>query len=130
MSTDEVDGYLRTVAEPARSVLAELCALIVGCDERIRGEIKWNAPSFAIRDHFATTGVSPDGGVRLVLHTGARRRGDPRRVVIDDPGNLLEWRGADRAVVRFAGVSDVQSNAAALREIVGAWIDQTQGRAR
>lgn len=130
MSTDHIDAYLGGVPEPTRTALAELCRIIQSCDDRIRGEIKWNAPSFAIADHFATTGITPGGGIRLVLHTGARRKGDPQRLEIDDPGDLLDWRGADRAFVVFDGVSDVQQHEASLRTIVTEWIDQTQGSAR
>ena len=68
------------VPEPTRAALAELCRIIASSDPRVRAEIKWNAPSFAIDDHFATTGMLKAGGVRLVLHTGRRRTaGSPSR---------------------------------------------------
>ena len=92
----------------------------------MRAEIKWNAPSFTIDDHFATTGIVKTGGVRLVLHTGARRTGPARPLAIDDPQKLLEWKDADRAVVVFADEGDVRRNEQALTVILTEWIAQTQ----
>lgn len=126
MSNEAIDTYLRAVPEPTRSALAELCRIIEASDERVRGEIKWNAPSYAIDDHFATTGVERSGGVRLVLHTGARRVGAPREVVVDDLAGLLDWKSVDRAVAVFASADDVREHEAALHTIISGWIGETQ----
>lgn len=50
MTEDVVAAYLEGVPEPTRAALAELCRIIAGSDPRVRGEIKWNAPSFVIDD--------------------------------------------------------------------------------
>lgn len=125
--TATIDAYLTDAPEPARAALAELCRIVESSDERVRGEIKWNAPSFVIDEHFATLGLLKAGGVRLVLHTGARRRGAKRVLVIDDPEKLLDWKDTDRALIVLADVDDVRRNEAALRVIVREWIAQTQG---
>ncbi|SFS03719.1 protein of unknown function (DU1801) [Microbacterium sp. cf046] len=126
MTPDAVAVYLDGVPEPTRTALSELCRIIAGSDRRVRGEIKWNAPSFTIDDHFATTGLVKDGDIRLVLHTGARRRGEKRTLVIDDPDGLLEWKDADRAVAVFRSAEDVRAHEEALRAILSEWIAQTQ----
>ena len=126
MTSNAVDSYLEAVPEPPRAALTELCRIITSSDDRIRGEIRWNAPSFAIDDHFATTGIMKGGGIRLVLHTGARRISARRTIVIEDPEKLLEWRDADRAVALFETVDDVRQHEASLRAILTSWIDQTQ----
>jgi hypothetical protein len=126
VTDDPVAAYLDRVPEPTRAALSELCRIIATSDPRVRGEIKWNAPSFAIDDHFATTGILKADGIRLVLHTGARRRGAPRSIVIDDPEKLLDWKDADRAVAVFVDAADVRRNEAALRVILTEWIAQTQ----
>ncbi len=125
--TDTIDAYLTDVPEPARAALAELCRIIESSDERVRAGIKWNAPSFAIDDHFATTGLLKGGGIRLVLHTGAKRRRPKRVLVIDDPEKLLDWKDTDRALIALADVDDVRRNEMALRVILEEWIAQTQG---
>jgi len=126
VTQDAVAAYLDGVPEPTRAALAELCRIVAASDPRIRGEIKWNAPSFAIDDHFATTGILRTGGIRLVLHTGARRKGEPQLIVIDDPEKLLDWKDADRTVAVFADADDVRRNEAALGVIITEWIAQTQ----
>jgi hypothetical protein len=126
VTEEAVDAYLAGVPEPTRSALAELCRIIAASDPRIRGEIKWNAPSFAIDDHFATTGVLKTGGIRLVLHTGATRKGPTRAIVMDDPEELLDWKDADRAVAVFLDATDVRRNERALAAILTEWIAQTQ----
>ena len=126
MTEEAIAAYLDGVPEPTRAALAELCRIIATSDPRIRGEIKWNAPSFAIDDHFATTGVLRSGGIRLVLHTGATRRGPARAITIDDPEKLLEWKDADRAVAVVLDVAHVQRNESALAVILTEWIAQTQ----
>ena len=124
---DAIDAHLADVPEPARSALAEVRRIVESSDERVRAEIKWNAPSFAIDDHFATTGVIKAGGIRLVLHTGAKRRGAKRALTIDDPEKLLDWKDGDRALIVFADAADVRRNEEPLRVIVREWIAQTQG---
>ena len=126
VTEDVVAVYLDGVPEPTRAALTELCRIIAGSDPRVRAEIKWNAPSFAIDDHFATTGVLKGGGVRLVLHTGARRKGAAKNIVIDDPEKLLDWKDADRAIAVFADARDVRQQERALGVILDEWIAQTQ----
>ena len=126
VTEDVVAVYLDGVPEPTRAALTELCRIIAGSDPRVRAEIKWSAPSFAIDDHFATTGVLKGGGVRLVLHTGARRKGAAKNIVIDDPEKLLDWRDADRAIAVFADARDVRQQERALGVILDEWIAQTQ----
>lgn len=126
MPEDTVSDFLKRVPPPERDALAELCRIIVESDRRVRSEIKWSAPSFAIDDHFATTGLLKAGGIRLVLHTGARRRDAPKHIVIEDPEKLLSWRDSDRAVAVFADAADVRRNEAALGSILVQWIAQTQ----
>ena len=127
--TTPIDAYLSDVPDPARAALGELCRIVASSDERVRAEIKWNAPSFTIDEHFATTGLLKAGGVRLVLHTGAKRRGAKRVLVIDDPEKLLDWKDTDRALIVLADVDDVRRNETALRAILQEWIAQTQGAA-
>lgn len=127
MSRDETDAYLARSTQPLKGALGDLCELIRGVDPRIDEEIKWNAPSFSIADHFATTGFSPAGALRLVLHTGAATRAEPLVLDIDAGGLPLEWKGTDRAVLTFTSEAEVHRSADALRSVLRQWIEQTQG---
>jgi hypothetical protein len=126
MSRAEVDHYLDTLEHPLADVLVELCAVIRESDPRIDETIKWNAPSFFISDHFATTGVVPKGGIRLVLHTGAKKRAVPLAITIEGADGLLDWKGTDRAVVSFASREQFDAVRQRLAEVLPQWVAQTQ----
>ncbi|MBG6238734.1 hypothetical protein IWX78_001706 [Mycetocola sp. CAN_C7] len=126
MSRQDTDAYLSSSDQPLVGALAELCDLIRAVDPRIVESIKWNAPSFAISDHFATTGFAPSGALRLVLHTGAVKRAVPLVVEIEDAGLSLDWKGTDRAVVTFGSADEVGARDDALRSVLRQWIAQTQ----
>lgn len=130
MSASRRDGrgvvawFEQHAEHPDLPALVALCDLIEASDDRLVCEIKWNAPSYAITDHFATTGLAPKGGVRLVLHRGAAvRNGTPDlRSGITDATGLLDWRGDDRAIAMFRSAEEVRDSGDALRAILVEWI--------
>lgn len=126
MTRQETDAHLEASSQPLAGALAGLCELIRTVDPRIEESIKWNAPSFSIVDHFATTGFSPAGSLRLVLHTGAVKRATPLVLDIEDAGLPLDWKGTDRAVLTFSSADEVRDRADALRSVLRQWIAQTQ----
>ncbi|WP_294179173.1 DUF1801 domain-containing protein [uncultured Schumannella sp.] len=126
MGTAETETYLATVPEPTRATLAALCAVIRAADPRLRDEIKWNAPSFALTDHLATTGVNRDGSVRLVLHTGAEKRANPHPIVVDDGRGIFERKGPDRLVATLASEAEIAELADELERVLRAWIAQAE----
>ena len=122
-----VTDWLVALDHPQKDALIELCAVIRGVDPRITEEIKWHAPSFAITDHFATTGLpKKGGGLHLILHTGAKVKPREGRVPVDERGLPLDWRGPDRAVLLFSDLADVRAKAPALRSMLTEWIAATQ----
>lgn len=125
-SPDAVADFLAALDDPRREALAALCDTIREVDPRIQGEIKWNAPSFLIIEHFATTGLDRGDGLRLVLHMGAKKQAGPVSLAIEDPGGLLDWKSPDRAIVTFADHADVVARREPLQSILRQWIDQTQ----
>ncbi|QZY51526.1 DUF1801 domain-containing protein [Leucobacter tenebrionis] len=119
-----VEAWLREMSDDRVPLLAELCRIIEQSDGRVVGEIKWNAPSYRIVEHFATTGIERKGGIRLVLHTGAAKRETPlpMREHVEDPTGLLTWKGSDRAVALFSSIEDVCAAREALTAILRQWI--------
>ena len=96
---------------------------IMRTDDRIVESVKWNAPSFATVEHFATFHLRSKNGLQVILHMGAKKRDDVTvRADVEDPDGLLEWRGDDRAVVTFRDVHDVEAKADAFTSIVRQWI--------
>ncbi|SDT08108.1 DUF1801 domain-containing protein [Microterricola viridarii] len=126
MTRAEVDRYLSELDHPQAGTLAELCAIVRAADPRVQETIKWNAPSFFIAEHFATTGLSPRGQLRLVLHTGAKKLSEPLVVTVAGADGLLEWKGTDRAVVIVRDAEQLEGIREALGGVLRQWIAQTQ----
>lgn len=122
-ASNGVGTFLATLDHPAKREVLALRAIILGADDSIREEIKWNAPSFYTTEHFATFHLRHSDGVQIVLHLGAKPRGDLKvRAAISDPEVLLEWRGADRATVTFRDLSDIEKRQRAFLEVLRQWI--------
>jgi hypothetical protein len=120
----DVDGFLSELAHPEQAGIARLRTLIRSLDPRITEEIKWNAPSFRLDDHFATFKLHPPKGIQLVLHTGAKGRSGDNTFKVDDPDKLLKWAASDRCVLTLASSRDVDTHEAAVRRILMQWMAQ------
>lgn len=126
MTRAAVEAHLAALEHPLAPALAALCETVRSSDPRISEEIKWNSPSFAIRDHFATTNLRPGWPLLLVLHAGVKKQDLELADRIGDPVGLLAWKSSDRAVIEFADLDSVLSNEAAVRLILTDWIAATQ----
>lgn len=117
-----VDMHLDALQHAERALIDALRALIAGAVPDATESIKWNAPSFAKGEHFATLQLRAKRGVQLVLHLGAKPRTDVdmRTLVADDAG-LLEWKSADRAIVTLRDIAHFGENRASLQRIVSVW---------
>ncbi|MCC7054553.1 MAG: DUF1801 domain-containing protein [Gemmatimonadaceae bacterium] len=123
-------ALLKALGHPMEPVILAIRELILGVDPAVTESVKWNAPSYATSEHFATFNLRAKGGVQLVLHLGAAvRAGTGLRDAVPDPLGLLEWKSADRALITFASGADVQCHAAAFRDIVATWITFVQAPA-
>ena len=107
-----------------KPAIVALRRVVLSANPAITEGIKWNAPSFRIRDDFATMNLRAKAVpcVRLVLHAGATARGLKLRGKVADPKSLIEWLDDDRGLVTFADEADVDAKAAALRALLRQWI--------
>ena len=122
-SACDVEALLATLDHPRLAEINDLRAIIRGVDPQIREAVKWNAPSFAITEHFATFHLRSKAGIQVVLHLGAKPRPDTGvRTGIADPAQLLVWRGPDRATVTFTDGADIVAKRAAFVAVVRQWI--------
>lgn len=119
-----VDQLLRNLDHPHKPGIQRLRGMILGTDERIREEVKWNAPSFMLDDHFATFRLHPPKNIQLVLHTGAKAKSGSRRFEIDDPYGLLKWPASDRCVLTLASQSELEEHVEAVQRILAQWVAQ------
>lgn len=115
----DVEAFLTELEHPFKREVLALRAVIREVDPAIRESIKWNAPSFATSEHFATFQLRHQDGVQVVLHLGARPRPDVQaRTTIDDPQGMLDWRGADRALVSFRDLHEIAARKSAFVKIL------------
>lgn len=123
-ANDAVAAFLTRLEHPRKPEIAVVRALILSADSRISESIKWNAPSFALADHFATFKLRPESTVQVVLHTGATVKGSPRAFTIDDPARLLRWAAPDRALATFADMAAIEAAQGSFVALVRQWVAQ------
>ena len=119
-----VDEYLAALEHPHKRGVQALRKEILSLDKRILEEVKWNAPSFRLRDHFATFRLHPIPMFQLVLHTGAKSKGSPKQFRLDDPNGLVKWAAKDRCTIRFESDVDALAKRDAVTRIIRDWIAQ------
>ena len=122
-STKAVDEFMRTLEHPFKKEIEAIRASMLGVDRKIAEGIKWNAPSFRTSEDFATTNLREKKGIGIILHLGAKVRSLPSgKIVIDDPGMLLQWLGNDRAMIAFESQEDFSAKRAAFERLIKQWI--------
>jgi hypothetical protein len=121
-----VAELLADLEHPSESTILTVRAAILAADGRIAEGIKWKAPSYHVAGaHFATFNLRDRSRVQLILHLGAKPRPGARvRVNVADPLGLLEWKGADRALVNLPSEALDRRAQRALTAIVQQWIRQ------
>lgn len=122
--SEAVDDFLNQLEHPLKAEIRALRELILETDPRIKEEIKWNAPSFYMREHFATFKLRPMHTVQVVLHTGAKPKNNPE-LTIDDPAGLLRWVTKDRCMLTVSSLEAIQTHQADIVRIVEQWLEQT-----
>jgi hypothetical protein len=112
----ELDPTLGPIVQSVREVILKV-------DRKVTEGIKWNSPSFYLNDWFATVNVRGQQGVMVVLHHGAKARDlSALPEALDDPANLLQWHGKDRASITFVGAADFREQKKAFAKIIKAWL--------
>lgn len=119
-----VDDFVNSLEHPYKVGLQALRKAILSADKRIQEEVKWNAPSYRLNDHFATFRLHPVPAFQLVLHTGAKSNALPKQFALDDPDRLVKWVAKDRCTITFTSDADALAKRDALTKVVKAWIAQ------
>lgn len=119
-----VADYLSTLQHPHKAGVEMLRTAILAIDSRIKEEVKWNAPSFYLDDHFATFRLHPGSVFQLILHTGAKAKDHPKQLQLDDPQGLLKWAAKDRCIISFESDGDVKVKLDEVVRMVTEWVAQ------
>jgi hypothetical protein len=118
-----IEAFLAALEHPHRNAIDRVRALIREAAPSAVESVKWNAPSFALPDHFATFQLRAEPGVLLIMHFGAKKRAvSPPTASIADPTGLLTWLAEDRATIRFANLADVEAKHTAFVALIRSWI--------
>ena len=120
----DVPAFMAALKHPLKAEVETLRQAILGASTGVQEEIKWNAPSFFVEEHFATFNLRGKADIMLVLHRGAKVKKDAPPMNIKDPLGLLTWLAPDRATVRFTSADEVRAGKAALQAVVRQWIKQ------
>ena len=119
---NEVDEFMRKVNHRLKPALEAVRSIILGVSPMISEGIKWNSPSFRVKEWFATINIRKDL-VLVILHLGAKvKDNSTARLAVDDPAGLLEWLANERAAVKFSDVDAVNNGRTAFARIVRQWI--------
>lgn len=123
-ASQTVSDFIAELTHPHKAGIELLRAMILGLDARISEEIKWNAPSFKLNDHFATFKLYPPKNIQLVLHTGAKVKSNIKAFSIDDPDNLLKWPAADRSLLTLTSTEYLKAHKSSVLRILKQWMSQ------
>ncbi|WCT75503.1 DUF1801 domain-containing protein [Sphingomonas naphthae] len=120
-----VADFLAGLDPTTRNTIDTVRGLVLTAADNLVEEIKWNAPSYRHGDaHRVTLGLERKGGIRIVLHRGAKVK-DARGFAFADPVGIARWPTPDRGVILVADAEDATAKGAAIRDIVGRWIAAT-----
>jgi len=120
---ENVSEFMRRLKHPRKPEIEAVRQIILGANDQIEEGIKWNAPSFYVKEHFATFNLHAREFVRVIFHMGAKVKDNSAEgVKIKDPSGLLERIAKDRCAARFYSMSDVTSKRVSLEDIVNQWI--------
>ncbi|MEH7346701.1 DUF1801 domain-containing protein [Bacillus sp. JJ1532] len=122
---EQVAEFMNNLEHPLKEEIEEVRSIILRTDDKITEHIKWNAPSFCYEgEDRITFNLHGKGFIRLVLHCGAkvkeRKTNEP---LIVDPSGILEWKAADRAMMKFTDKKDVKAKEESLREVIKKWLE-------
>ncbi len=119
-----MDAFLAVSEHPGKVVIENIRAAILNLDPRIREEVKWNAPSFMLEDHFATFKLYPQNSLQLVLHTGAKPKKPSREFVLQGSTKLVKWAAPDRCVINVGNNDSTPEHCQLVANLVQQWIRQ------
>jgi hypothetical protein len=125
MSHPTIDDFRRSLDEQTLRTVDALRNIIAAAHPELTEHVKWNAPSFALAGQDRITlGVERRGGVRVVLHRGAKPK-DAANFIFSDPAGLANWPTGDRGVIVFRDSAQVADMREQLRDLCTRWLAAT-----
>lgn len=123
LANPEVTTFLDDLEHPLRSLIEPLRLIILGADDSLAENIKWNGPNYTSNgEDRITMKIQPPKQIQLIFHRGAKKLAQPDGRLISDTSGLLSWKENDRAIAAFKTMADIEKVENDLRKIVAAWI--------
>ncbi len=121
----KVSTFLESLDHPLKPDVIRIRAAVLDSDDRVREQIKWNAPSFRLDgfDDRVTFNLRPQDRVQLVFHRGAKVK-DSTSFSFDDTSGLIKWLAPDRGTVTLTP-AELSANEPALIALINSWIIAT-----
>ena len=97
----------------------------MGSRSGLTEQIKWNALSISLGgDDRITLGIERKGGVRVVLHRGAKQK-DAAGFHFSHPASFARWPTVDRGVIVFKGAAQVERLRDEFCDLCARWLAAT-----
>jgi hypothetical protein len=123
---NEVTNFLDGQNHPFRKEIEQLRQIILGANNRLTENIKWNGPNYCFNNEDRITmRIQPPKQVQLVFRRGAKVKQQPQNKLIVPEFKILTWKENDRAIATFKDMKDIENNKADLTTIVTEWINST-----
>lgn len=124
IDSEQVAEFMNNLVHPLKEEIEEVRKIILSTDDKITEHIKWNAPSFCYEgEDRITFNLNGKGFIRLIFHCGAkvkeRKTNEP---LISDPSGVLEWKAADRVMMKFTDKNDIKAKEEKLKEVITMWL--------
>lgn len=125
--TDRFDPAVTALLDdhqhPLRDAMDLLRGIVLDADPHIEEGVKWNTASFRTTEWFATlNGPKQVKEPMIVLHAGAKAKGRKLNEMIEDPTGMVTWLGADRGMITFSLVADIEERRVDLQDLIRTWI--------
>lgn len=121
-----VDEFMQNLDHPFKEGIEFLRQIIIKCDKDITEEIKWNAPSFKIKEHFATFKLYPPKSIQIILHTGAKKKENSKKFLLNEKFKFIKWITNDRCVITLKSNMEPIKLEKEISQIIKSWIKQLQ----
>ncbi|MBI1933340.1 MAG: DUF1801 domain-containing protein [Ignavibacteriales bacterium] len=119
-----VNNFMNNLDHPYKEGIEFLRNVIKKCNDSIIEEIKWNAPSYKLENHFATFKLYPPKNIQIVLHTDSKLKGDPHKFHLDDPHQIIKWAAPDRCVITIKSNKEAKELSNEISSLINSWIKQ------
>lgn len=118
----EVNAFMAKLSHPLKADIGAVRKIILGANQAIGEEVKWNAPGFRTTESFATVNLRSVDKLQFIFHLGAKVRKDLPGLEIPAPTGMVKWLAKDRCLVTVGTGKELDANKTALQALVRAWI--------